>query len=244
MPSPSAFRFPSRAQAYTTLSMENNGDGSTTVGSPSSSHQDLPQSEKGYFNTKSNTSRRRLHDVTITIILTLLLTAAFQYTYHTLTFNPTTLFHNAISSLYSEPARLNPQYHCGNSSTEARQLGCIFDLSLVGWVPAPCFEPALNQRFLDFGWRFFEDQNGTIEVSLDRIAESAGTREPFWAQHGYHVTHCELAWERMHMALQGGKRLTTHALNLEHTRHCAMMMELRDGFYSLNSQILPLLNSC
>lgn len=188
--------------------------------------------------------QRRICDIGYTVILTLLATIMFQWTYHHATYDPQQVFDNARASLYSEEARQNPKHHCGNSSVEAKSLGCVFDLSLVGFVPAPCFDADLNQRFMDWGWRFFEDQNGTREVSIERIEESAGTREPFWAQHGYHITHCELAWERIHRALQNGKRLTTHMLNMEHTRHCGMMTELRDDFYSLNSQVLPLLNTC
>lgn len=213
--------------------------------SPRSSQDDLEIWRKDQCSAQAVVQhRRRVHDIALAIICTLVVTTIFQWTYHCTTYSPQRAFDNAIASLYSEEARLTPKYHCGNSSTEAKELGCVFDLSLVGYVPVPCFDADLNQRFMDWGWRFFEDQNGTREVSLERIAESAGTREPFWAQHGYHITHCELAWERMHRALRGGKRLTTHLLNLEHTRHCGMMHELRDDFYSLNSQILPVLNTC
>lgn len=225
-----------KTKAYSRLESEDCDAGGMTAMSKSNIYSQLQsrqRSTQSYFTT-----------VALTAALTLLVTATCQWVYHVTTFSPDVLFHNTVASHYSEPARLNPIYHCGNSSSEARSLGCIFDLSLVGWVPAPCFDADLNQRFMDWGWRFFEDQNGTIEVPLERIAESAGTREPFWAQHGYHITHCELAWERMHRALMGGKRLTTHMLNLEHTRHCGMMHEMRDDFYSLNSQILPLLNTC
>ena len=245
-----SFQIPGRGQVYTQLSTDDKEGTNTPTTSPSSSQHNLPTSEKVQLASPRHTShtrihRHRLHDITITIILTLVFATILQYTFYRTIFSPNHLLHNALSSLYSEPARLNPKYHCGNSSTEALQRGCHFDLSLVGWVPAPCFSATLNQRFMDYGWRFFEDQNGTREVSIERIAESAGTREPFWAQHGFHVTHCELAWERMHLNLRGeGPRLTTHLLSLEHTMHCGMMMELRDGFDSLNSQILPLLNTC
>lgn len=232
-------------QAYISIPEDELTESDPSVDSPRRSHDGFQNwASKDRIAGDTSQHRRRVHDIAIAIIATLLATIVFQWTYHHATFSPQRVFDNARASLYSEEARLNPKYHCGNSSNEAVALGCIFDLSLVGYVPAPCFDADLNRRFMDWGWRFFEDQNGTREVSLERIAESAGTREPFWAQHGYHITHCELAWERMHRALQGGKRLTTHMLNLEHTRHCGMMNEMRDDFYSLNSQILPLLNTC
>ena len=111
-------------------------------------------------------------------------------------------------------------------------------------MPSQCQDEELHQRFLDFGWKFFEDEEGIREVSMDRLAASAGTREKFWVMHGFHVTHCELAWQRMHRALQSGGRLTTHLLNFEHTYHCGGIIEIRDDLYQINSKIMPLLNTC
>lgn len=215
-----------------------------TSSEKSSRDSDIEHSRQHSSWTRARNNQQRIVDIITTALFVICALSSFQYIFHISTFSPERVRQNIIDSHYSEAARSNPKYHCGNSSAEARSLGCVFDLSLVGWVPEPCFDAELNQRFMDWGWRFFEDQNGTIEASLERIIESAGTREPFWAQHGYHITHCELAWERMHRALKGGKPLTTHLLNLHHTKHCGMMNELRDDFYSLNSQILPLLNTC
>lgn len=145
---------------------------------------------------------------------------------------------------YRKANDLNPKYHCGNSSTEARTRDCVFDISVLGWVPRVCYDEELHHRFQDFGWRYFEDKNATIEVFEDRLAESAGTREPFWVQHGFHVTHCELAWQRMHRAVQKGGILTTHLLNFDHTHHCGGILELRTDLFEINSQIMPLLNTC
>jgi hypothetical protein len=171
-----------------------------------------------------------------------------QFILNKFIYTPQHRFSEAITKMYGEEERLrndlNPRYHCGNSSTEAIEQGCIFDMSVLGWVPPPCYDSLMHHRFMDFGWKFFEHQNATGEVSLDRLAESAGTREPFWVQHGFHVTHCELAWQRMHRAIQTGGRLTTHLLNFEHTHHCGMILETRTDFMEINSRIMPLLNTC
>lgn len=222
---------------------KDSGSSSTNL-SASNSQENLLRYRDYETHSPRRRLRDRLTDIFIGITIALISISAVSQLYHHATFSPTTVLNNTLAYHFSDAARLNPKYHCGESATEARALGCIFDLSLVGWVPKPCFDTELNQRFMDWDWRFFEDQNGTIEVPLERIMESAGTREPFWAQHGYHITHCELAWQRMHKALRGEGRLTTHILNMEHTKHCGMMTEMRDNFYSLNSQILPLLNTC
>lgn len=83
-----------------------------------------------------------------------------------------------------------------------------------------------------------------MEVFEDRLAASAGTGEPFWVQHGFHVTHCELAWQRMHRAIQKGGILTTHLLNLDHTHHCGGILELRTDLFEINSAIMPMFNTC
>lgn len=168
----------------------------------------------------------------------------FQYAYRRATHNPRALFQTAIETYWGEEARKSPQYHCGNSFAEAIEQGCVFDISVTGWVPTQCYDADLHQRFVDWGWKYFEDKEGMREVPLDRVAATAGTREPFWVQHGYHVTHCELAWQRMHRAMQSGGRLTMHLLNFEHTHHCGGILEMGDDLYDINAQILPLLNTC
>lgn len=139
--------------------------------------------------------RQRLFDIAGTIILTLLATATAHLLFTKFLYNPQPDIQTAIQSIYGEAQRQHPQHHCGNSSTEAISRGCIFDMSVLGYVPSVCYDEELHQHFIDYGWRFFEDEEGTREVFEDRLAASAGTRDPFWVQHGFHVTHCQLAWK-------------------------------------------------
>lgn len=226
------------------LSSQNSSeDGSTTVGDIEESNSLLPESEKETSQSRSQRTRLRLLNITGTVLATFLVIVLFQIAYNRVFQTPQQQFTKAIGTLYSEEARLSPKYHCGNSSIEALAQGCVFDISVLGWVLFQCRVEEL-QRFLDFGWTFFRDEEGTREVCMETLAASAGTREKFWVMHRFHVTHCELAWQRMHRALQAGKRLTTHLLKFEHTHHRGGIVEMRDDLYSINSKIMPLLNTC
>ncbi|EKD13346.1 hypothetical protein MBM_08429 [Drepanopeziza brunnea f. sp. 'multigermtubi' MB_m1] len=231
---------------YSPISARNSSDredGSTTIGNASERFGFLPEVESKYRQAPIPRNRRIL-DIAATIVLTLLATATAQVIFNKFLSNAQPDVQNAIQRLYGEEQRHNPQHRCGNSSTEAVQHGCAFDMSVLGWVPEACYDDELHQHFLDYGWRFFEDELGTREVFEDRLAASAGTREPFWVQHGFHVTHCQLAWERMHRAIQRGARLTTHLLNFHHTHHCGGILEARTDLMQINAQIFPLLNTC
>src|SRR3982751_1680124 len=38
--------------------------------------------------------------------------------------------------------------HCGNSTTEARALGCEFDPLTVAWIPEPCMYHQVTKEFM------------------------------------------------------------------------------------------------
>ncbi len=206
--------------------------------------QEFLQSSEIQDTLQTRPRRQRLFDIAGTVILTLLATTTAHILFTKYLYSPQKDIQAAVQSIYGEAQRQHPQHHCGNSSAEAITQGCIFDMSVLGYVPEVCYDDELHQHFIDYGWRFFEDEEGTREVFEDRLAASAGTREPFWVQHGFHVTHCQLAWERMHRAIQRGGKLTTHLLNFHHTHHCGGILETRTDLMKINSQIFPLLNTC
>jgi hypothetical protein len=180
------------------------------------------------------------------VILTILFVETSQYIYEKIHGKSTLdkdFIENTIKGVYGEG--LEPVYTCGNNATEALALDCVFDMSASGWVPRPCLDEFLRDRFEAYGWRYWEDEARTKEVFLDRIAASATEEEPrevFWSEPGFHENHCALMWERMHRAAQMGKRMTTHLLNFEHTHHCGTVFETEHTFRSVG--IMPLLNTC
>ncbi|KAH8817353.1 hypothetical protein F5884DRAFT_667748 [Xylogone sp. PMI_703] len=111
--------------------------------------------------------------------------------------------------------------HCGNSTAEARILGCKYDPLTVGWVPAPCFNDAEIQEYMSLTpWMGSRDRQGTQILSLDEMSE-----EPYWTTIREHVVHCALIWRRLHWGLDNGWRITDDVTrSYGHTKHCTAFL--------------------
>ena len=130
---------------------------------------------------------------------------------------------------------------CGNSPSEAKLLGCRFDIILHSWLPADCITPeddadaVLMYAGRNWEWRL---GNGT-EVTLDdvRTGEFAFVHTSF----DWHVTHCMYVWKRMHrVMMDSGRRVDSYTINYHHTTHCAEMIgggETGDGMKDAGSKI-------
>lgn len=183
-----------------------------------------------------------------TAIVTILLVAAFQYLYQRNAYPngipaDQRVIEETIQSIYGEDGI--SIYSCGNNTEEALSLGCVFDMSAIGWLPPQCQDKMLLDRYNTYGFRYYEDEARTTEVSLDRFASTATVIEPremFWPTPGFHENHCSLTWERLHRAAQAGKRTLKHVLQFEHTRHCGELLESEHKHVSL--PIAPLLHFC
>ena len=148
-----------------------------------------------------------------------------------------------IKSYYGEESVA--KYNCGNNSREAISLGCVFDMSAIGWVPHQCQDPYMRDRYDSYGFKYYEDEARTIEASLDRFAASATEEEPrdmFYPTPGFHENHCSLTWERMHRTAMLGKRVLKHVMNFKHTLHCGELLDTPHEFVSL--PIAALLHTC
>lgn len=81
----------------------------------------------------------------------------------------------------------------GNSSSEARDYGCIFDVMMTGWVKEDCYNSALSEQYLlEGGYKFFSDQEETKEIPMDviRLGEHTNmwTNDLHCKSHHHHQT--------------------------------------------------------
>ncbi len=128
---------------------------------------------------------------------------------------------------------------CGNSTAEARALGCTFDLLAFAWWPAACLEDhaELSHTFDDWissperqrPWPFYYDPEGTRPVAtLDELSEAVGV--DIWTTPEYHVGHCSLWWRLVHLSAEGRIAANLWAGEYHHTLHCSnMLMGMRPG---------------
>jgi hypothetical protein len=114
---------------------------------------------------------------------------------------------------------------CGNSPSDAKALGCRFDIVLHSWLPENCITPEDDEdavlMYAGRNWTWSLG-NGT-QVSLDavRTGDFAFVHTSF----DWHVTHCMYVWKRMHRAMMdAGRRVDSYTINYHHTTHCAEMI--------------------
>lgn len=116
-----------------------------------------------------------------------------------------------------------PIKHCGNSTTEARSLGCTFDPLAISWLPAECPRD-MTEEFLEFPgpdvkWHYWLDKEGNQEV---KDYNTLSEMEWYWSTNREHMTHCAFMIMRLHRVIERGGRPDTLSMDFHHTRHCLM----------------------
>ncbi|KAI0153134.1 hypothetical protein GGR57DRAFT_467791 [Xylariaceae sp. FL1272] len=120
---------------------------------------------------------------------------------------------------------------CGNSTTEARALGCYFDLLSTEWWPAACQDRSTSEEFENWlnspqrvrQWPYFRDREGKQPVrDIDELSELAG--KDIWATQEYHIGHCILWWKRQHKSMEGTIGTNLWTGQFYHTAHCTSVL--------------------
>ncbi|KAF1994326.1 hypothetical protein P154DRAFT_447844 [Amniculicola lignicola CBS 123094] len=136
------------------------------------------------------------------------------------------------------PSSTKEELHCGNSSTEARARGCVFDLLTNNWMPAYCADPYTDAEYREWvldpkrhlgSWAYFHDEQGKNQVkSEEHLSDMVG-------QHIYtttenHLAHCAFLARRMHRLVTGDIAAVAHN-TFKHTIHCtSSLLKSFDGW--------------
>ncbi|KAK4107231.1 hypothetical protein N656DRAFT_785524 [Canariomyces notabilis] len=114
---------------------------------------------------------------------------------------------------------------CGNSTAEARDLGCKYDVFLNNWVPPPCYDEEWIAEYLeDNSWSAYADENLTQQLELEQMED----RDFYYTSFRDHINHCATMWNKQFWALYEERMaLDTVIVNPAHTEHCAQF--LRDA---------------
>lgn len=116
-----------------------------------------------------------------------------------------------------------PGLSCGNSSAEAMEAGCLFDIMSFTWSWPACFDQQLMDEFLlHSNWTWWFDAEGGMSVPSSEVA--AGHHSELYVTWEYHLVHCTYMWKKMHQAILQGRPLDSYIANLNHTLHCEMML--------------------
>lgn len=123
------------------------------------------------------------------------------------------------------------QHHCGNTVSEARILGCQFDILTNNWVPAACMDNTTAAEFREWAWdptrlhkpwAYFHDQNATQHIATEEhLSELVG--QTVYTTTENHVGHCVFLMRRVHRLASGELRQIPKLL-FKHTVHCTSEM--------------------
>lgn len=227
----------SAAEASNTDSVEDNGEKQGLM-ETISTHSETALQNQSFKDTV------RLHTAPI-LLTSLFWCTVLAVMWLTSTFRPSCT-HSAISqSPHQHQPPHQPQLqiqtlHCGNSTTEARALNCIYDPLTVHWIPSPCHNDpettAEYKQVLGDDWYGYGNANGTGS-RLNEAEMSERAVEKFWyTTRREHVYHCAYSFRRLHkqilkmgvaMDLGGDERGPKRMLGLDqvtkslkHTQHC------------------------
>ncbi|KAM0541199.1 hypothetical protein ACHAPJ_013339 [Fusarium lateritium] len=127
----------------------------------------------------------------------------------------------------TEEQRHPRQLHCGNSSTEAESLGCVFDLLTNNWMPEDCSDPITDNEYRDWvlapdrqlgPWAFFLDSEAQHRVeSKEELSELVDTH--VYTTRENHLAHCTFLARRMHRLTTGEIKAVAHN-TFAHTLQC------------------------
>ncbi|GFF46653.1 hypothetical protein IFM51744_08151 [Aspergillus udagawae] len=127
-------------------------------------------------------------------------------------------------SLY--PQSKSQKYTCGNSTEEAKQRGCTFDILSMNWLPEQCPRDE-TQEFIDYSanetWVYYRDRHAEHPIkSTDELSELGD--KFWWSTQREHLVHCAFMILRLHKVLERGGKIDHLTGSFGHTKHCVMML--------------------
>lgn len=118
--------------------------------------------------------------------------------------------------------------HCGNTTAQAKENGCEFDLLSYSWVPTACYDRETADEFRQWvydpdrkrgSWPFFEDDQMTKSI-LDEDSLSERIHAWSFSTQEEHMGHCTFLARRLHRAIEGNLMLPSRTGSVGHTLHC------------------------
>ncbi|OAP64503.1 hypothetical protein AYL99_00475 [Fonsecaea erecta] len=110
---------------------------------------------------------------------------------------------------------------CGNSSAEARALGCRFNQLTWAWLPPNCPMYANDQFVEEEEWVYWEDLDQTKPVGDDVWAEVLDGDRKIFAEMREHATHCVYFLLQLSQVVRDGTPYYDKMVDYEHHEHCA-----------------------
>ncbi|QKX63210.1 uncharacterized protein TRUGW13939_10379 [Talaromyces rugulosus] len=126
---------------------------------------------------------------------------------------------------FGGPMELGGTYRCGSYPSEAKSLGCVFDLMNFGWTAPECYYEGVSVPGIAEGpYKFYLDKNLTVEIPQD-VALSGRVVDVYTTRH-YHGEHCKWSQAVVALAKEDGNILIPQVIAQQnHTIHCQHYIE-------------------
>jgi hypothetical protein len=132
-----------------------------------------------------------------------------------------------LGTFRKSPAGMDPEQmshsgkgsYCGNSTSEARALGCRFDPMSFNWLPPDCYDEELITEFLAVDkWVWYKDNSTATAMPFSEV--QSGEYPRLWVTRKFHLYHCTYQWRKFHRAILMGKPVDDYVGKYDHTAHC------------------------
>jgi hypothetical protein len=128
-----------------------------------------------------------------------------------------------IETHVSSTSKTNNKPHpCGNSSAQARELGCSFNQLTWTWLPPNCPSYA-NDLFMsteERPWVYWEDLGQTRVVEGDVWEQVLNGELRIFGERREHVTHCIFLLLTYAQIIRDGTPYFEKLAQYEHAKHC------------------------
>ncbi|KAH8900091.1 hypothetical protein GQ53DRAFT_836056 [Thozetella sp. PMI_491] len=187
-----------------------------------------PETGKLPYGCEPKTRLRRYAALSSIAILTILATIVFIFAH------PWELIYPQCSSSGSpmetsatEPSMTNLDLHpCGNSSAQARELGCTFHQLTWSWLPPDCPSYA-NDQFMEAAerpWVFYENREATKIAEGEAWEQVLNGELQVFGERREHVTHCMFMFLSMAEMIRDRTPYHAKLASYEHMEHCVYLV--------------------
>jgi len=131
---------------------------------------------------------------------------------------------------------------CGNSSVEARALGCTFDQLTWSWYPPSCPHYANDEFVKAEKWKFYMDKYGRQEATAEDWERAMDNQVHLYGERREHITHCVYLMLSVAQVVRDSTPYAKKLVEYEHLEHCASLMLKslrRDRYWNSMDTLVP-----
>jgi len=129
------------------------------------------------------------------------------------------VFLSAAKLLMKSPLSFISGNNCGNSTSEAQEKGCQYDVMLGSWLPPACHDRQLMEEYLaEAKWKWYTDSELKNEIPMEILR--LGEHGMIYTNSSEHSDHCAYVWMKQFRATLNKKPMDDISAGYKHTHHC------------------------